>query len=533
MRSFRPAEIVRLLAMACLGALLGAVWATYQALASDDLGQGPLTLLLRDGRLAVNQGALAMLAAGLLGWAARWLVVRRQGWGEGGDRPAPGLASLCLLAAGAITLATLNAGPYLVPQPNVVLIVVDTLRADHLGVYGYQRDTSPNLDALARESFLYRNATSTAPWTSPAVGSILTGRYPPQIGITRRPIVLDQAIRRLPEVLQARGYETAGIVSHLYVGQKYNYQQGFAFWDESQAKGHTHVSSHEVTNRAIEFLRRVGERRFFLFLHYFDPHLDYMQHEKYDYSAGYSGPVRSGNDNTHELRKMAWSGRLKRRDIRYLHALYASEISYTDEHIGRFLDELKRRGLYDDALIIVTSDHGESLLDRPDRWIGHTVGVYGEYLNVPLILKLPGQREHRTIEEWVSIIDIPSTILSLTGPAKPRGMTLEGKSLTRPRSGRALFAQTRRTFSKDSVVLNGWKLIHSVKAQEQELFDLTDDPGERRDRLAAEPQVAAALSGLLREWRERMDAATAKVRAEEPAYTPEEIDMLRALGYTH
>jgi arylsulfatase A-like enzyme len=526
----RRAAIVQLLAMACFGALLGAVWAAYQALVIDDLGQGPLTLLLRNGRLPVNQGAAAGLAAGLLGWGVRRLVARR---GSGGDRPLPGPGLLCLLAAGAIAFATLNAGPQLAPGPNVVLVVVDTLRADHLGIYGYPRDTSPNLDALARESFLYRNAISTAPWTSPAVGSILTGRYPPQIGITGRPIVLDEAVRRLPEVLQARGYETAGIVSHLYVGSKYNYQQGFGFWDESQAQGHTHVSSREVTNRAIEFLSRSEERRFFLFLHYFDPHLDYIQHEKYDYSKGYSGRVRSGNDNTHELRTLAWSGQLKRPDIRYLRALYDSEISYTDEHIGRFLDELRRRGLYDDALIIVTSDHGESFMDRPDRWIGHTISVYGECLNVPLILKLPGQREHRLIEEWVSIIDIPSTILSLTGPANPRGMPLEGSSLTRPRSGRALFAQTRRTFSKDSVVLNGWKLIHSVEAREQELFDLADDPGERRDRLAAEPRVASALSGLLREWSQRMEAATTKVGAEEPAYTPEEIDMLRALGYTH
>ena len=112
-------------------------------------------------------------------------------------------------------------------------------------------------------------------------------------------------------------------------------------------------------------------------------------------------------------------------------------------------------------------------------------------------------------------------------------MPLEGTSLTHPRSGRALFAQTRRMFAKDSVVLNGWKLIHSVKAREQELFDLADDPGERRERLAAEPQVASALSGVLREWRERMEEVTTELGAEEPAYTPEEIEMLRALGYTH
>jgi len=273
----RRAAIVQLLAMACVGALLGAVWAAFEALLIEDLGQGPLTLLLRNGRLPVNLGAALGLAAGLLGWGARRLAVRRRG---GADRSARGLAFFCLIALGVIALATLNVGTHLVPGPNVVLIVVDTLRADHLGIYGYQRDTSPNLDALARESFLYRNAISTAPWTSPAVGSILTGRYPPQIGITRQPIVLDEAVRRLPEVLQARGYETAGIVSHLYVGRKYNYEQGFGFWDESQAKGHTHVSSHEVTNRAIAFLRGQRERRFFLLLHYFDPHIDYIQHEK-------------------------------------------------------------------------------------------------------------------------------------------------------------------------------------------------------------------------------------------------------------
>jgi arylsulfatase A-like enzyme len=530
---FRRAAIVQLLAMACFGALLGAVWAAYQALVIDDLGQGPLTLLLRNGRLPVDLGAAAGLAAGLLGRGAGRLVAQRRGSGDGEDRPARGLAFFCLLAVGAIVLAALNAGPHLVPRPNVVLIVVDTLRANHLGIYGYQRDTSPNLDALAREAFLYRNAISTAPWTSPAVGSILTGRYPPQIGITRQPIVLDQAVRRLPEVLQARGYQTAGIVSHIYVGRKYNYQQGFGFWDESQAKGHTHVSSHAVTKRAIEFLRRHREGPFFLFLHYFDPHFDYIQHEKYDYSEGYSGPVRSENNNCNELRQLAWKGQLTGSDIRYLRALYDSEISYTDEHIGRFLDELRRRGLYDDALIIVTSDHGESFVDRPDRWIGHTICVYGECLNVPLILKLPGQHGHRLIEEWVSIIDIPSTILTLTGPANPLGMALEGRPLTRPRSGRALFAQTRRWFAKDTVVMNDWKLIRRVKARQEALFDLAKDPDERQDRLAAEPQVATALSGLLREWREQMEAATTKVGAEEPTYTLEEIDMLRALGYTH
>ena len=178
-------------------------------------------------------------------------------------------------------------------RPDVLIVVIDTLRADHLGFLGYARETSPHLDALAADSILWRRALAHAPWTSPSVGALLTGLHPAALGYgdSRSPVRPDDRVLYLAEILRENGYQTEAIVSHTYVAAKLGFDQGFDRFDEGDAQGPGHVSSPSVTDKAIAALERPRRRPFFLFAHYFDPHFNYLRHEPFDFDPGYDGEL--------------------------------------------------------------------------------------------------------------------------------------------------------------------------------------------------------------------------------------------------
>jgi choline-sulfatase len=177
--------------------------------------------------------------------------------------------------------------------PNVILIVIDTLRADHVGSYGYSRDTTPNLDALSLDSTLFERALSSAPWTMPAVGAIMTGVYPNRLGVRNSPVALPRAWDSLATHLKNAGYSTGGLVAHTWVGEKLNFDRGFDHWDQENAKGHDGVSSPDLTQKAQRFFNENQQVPFFLFLHYFDSHYEYIEPEEQTYSQEYWGKLRS------------------------------------------------------------------------------------------------------------------------------------------------------------------------------------------------------------------------------------------------
>jgi arylsulfatase len=415
--------------------------------------------------------------------------------------------------------------------PSVLLIVIDTLRADHLGCYGYARNTSPSIDALARRSLLFRNAASAAPWTTPAMGAILSGLHPGAFGLTSEPVVLAPDLPSLPKSLQALGYTTYGVVSHFYIGRKYGFDQGFESWNEDHAGGHTYVSSPGVTDEALEALRRARARRpFFLFVHYFDPHYDYLEHE-HRFSADYEGDFRSHGDNMLELRRAALEGRFSERDVQHLNDLYDSEIRFTDDHVGRLLDWLERHDLYDETLIILTGDHGEAFLDRDDRWIGHTRTLFQELIHVPLLIKLPGSREAREIESQVSTVDLFPTVMDVVGAQPPFMPDLEERSLAGEPGERPAFAETQRWANLQMVARGRWKLIRDTKTGRSRLFDLRTDPRERTDLAQRMPSLVADLERQRERWDQRNQEQRRHRKAVEPQLTPEETLRLRGLGY--
>lgn len=419
---------------------------------------------------------------------------------------------------------------------NIILIAVDTLRADHLGFQGYERDVSPNLDALARDSIVFRKAISAAPWTTPAFVGVFTGSHPGALGFEGDPLLLPNEVPVLAQVLCEAGWQTAGVVSHSYVGVKYGFDRGFELWDERNAGGHSYVSSSNVTAAATRVLDELTDdaRPFFLFAHYFDPHSDYLEHADHKFSDDDTGEFRSEADNINDLIKLAAAGELDPASIQHIRDSYDSEIAYTDQQIGALLDSLEQRGLYRDSLIIFLGDHGEMLVERPERLLGHGMAVYQALVHVPLLVKLPGLTRVGRFDLPVSTVDVLPTVLDVVGhPAPPAGASL-ARSLLRVEAATAkpVFAQTRRDGFRDTVLEGKWKLIRDTQRETTELYDLTHDANESEDVASLNPTIVARMETLLANWHQELEASRQGIPTmAPPELTPAEKEQLRGLGY--
>ncbi len=421
--------------------------------------------------------------------------------------------------------------------PNVVILAVDTLRADRLSLYGHDRETSPNLDRLGRDSLVFDRAIAPAPWTTPSFAGVFTGRHPGELGIGFDPLPLPEEIPTLAEELSSRGYATAGIVSHFFIGTKYKFNRGFGFWDQRYAGGHATVSSDGVSGLASDCLDVLVEtdRPFFLFAHFFDPHYDYLEHQSFPFSEGYEGELHSGGDNFEELRSMAKTGQLTAQDREYLFDLYDSEVAFTDSRIGLLIDKLRDAGVYDDTLIIFVADHGEMFGERNDRWIGHTQFLFDELIRIPLVVKLPhaeGQPPRiGRIEKTVSLVDLMPSTLKLIDPSYSASRSVFPDSKGNL-SDLPVFSQTRRWRDLDAMYEGPWKLVYDRKTHRPLLYNLETDPGERRNVAQDHPKRLAKMREELDLWKKALGVGASKVSGQvAPTLTGEEMEKLRSLGY--
>jgi len=372
--------------------------------------------------------------------------------------------------------------------PNLLFIVVDTLRVDHVGSYGYGRDTTPVLDGLAAEGLRFEYAYASASWTKPSVASMLTGQFPSRHRVQKLEHRLPDESDTLAEILARNGYATAGVVSHKLLSSQYGFDQGFEHWVEDDARGHTHVSSDGVSDSAIELLGRLGddERPFFLFVHYFDPHFDYRPHAGIDFAGDAAGRVRGGQPIAELL---ALDPPPNEDEVRFLLGLYDEEIRFTDAAIGRLLDALRESGRGGDTLIVFTADHGEEFFER--GWLGHARTLYEEQIRVPLILRMPaGRRETGVVREPVSLVGLTPSILHVLGFERPGlDFQFQSESFLRPpapaagATPRGLFSEIdfgrrakrdelprRRSGHMRSLVRGRHKLIHDRHTDRFELY---------------------------------------------------------------
>jgi arylsulfatase A-like enzyme/tetratricopeptide (TPR) repeat protein len=400
------------------------------------------------------------------------------------------------------------------PKPairNVLLISIDTLRADHVSAYGFPRPTTPNIDAVAREGVLFKNVHTPVPMTLPAHVSMLTGTLPPTHGLR------DNLLSRLPEgsltlaeMLKARGFTTGAVVSTFVLDRRFGTSQGFDSYDDRFQAVHkigdlSERKGDEAARVATEWLDAHKDRSFFLFLHFYDPHDPYEPPEPF---------ATKWKDHPYE-----------------------GEVAFADHGVGEVVEKLKQLGLYDSTLVVITGDHGEMLGEHGE--LNHGFFIYEGALRVPLVVRVPkSEGAGRQIDHPASLIDIVPTVLSQVGaevPKEVQGVDLSPWIAGQGAGGaaRPLYAETvtpTRYYGANSligVIADGWKYIETSRP---ELYDLRSDPAEAVNLFAREPARADALGRTL------VAILTAAGRAPGPAPQSAALDeesrqRLAALGY--
>jgi choline-sulfatase len=440
-------------------------------------------------------------------------------------RPASALLAAVLLIAGGAWAFSKPAHPR-----RVLLVSIDTLRADAL-------QGTPGIEALARDSAVFTRAWSPAPWTLPALASVMTG-VSPQIhlatGLGDR---VPDRVTTLAEALRRRGLRTAAIVSSPLLGREVHLDQGFQEYTAfSSRAGESPAPPSRLAELASRWLRDRGKRDFFLWVHFYDPHTPWEPPASY--LKGLEPPPGMGPRLTAaEHLAIRLGERLPSPAEReWMRRLYEAEVRWADDAVGSLMAELKRSGLYDGTLIVLLSDHGEEFWDH--RGIGHGHTLYGELLRVPFLMKLPGSAP-RTVAIPVSTASVAATILDLTGtplsadyPAA-RSLTplLQGQSLP-PEP--LLATGLQKIEERQAVLFGDFKLIRWQTSGRLELYDVARDPGEKTDLSASRPDRVTEGTRLLDRFEAESDWARQRLgitRRERIPLDPEIMRRLQALGY--
>jgi len=419
-----------------------------------------------------------------------------------------------------------GASPTAPPAPpgDVLLVILDTTRADHLSSYGYSEITTPNLDRLAGDGTRYSNAWSQAPWTLPAVATILTGEPPYQHGAGRHegatfPIRDD--IPTLAERLQVTGYRTGAFINVIWCSPELSsLDRGFDRYDfaTSDASNVGQRSAEETTTAAIDWIDEIGSDPAFLVVHYFDPHLSYDPPAPYDgqFGGGLGRRVPPGFGSAGQVFGVRGGQiRLDERERKALVARYDGELAYTDAQFGRLRSELEARGRWDDALVVVVADHGEEFWDHGGFEHGHS--HHRELLRVPLIVKRPGDPGGTVAPERVRQLEIAPTVLSFAG----LDSTLPGFVLGQGSAAEAIAEGSLWSGDLYSIRTDAGTLMMRRSTGDTSFY-AADDPGEFQSG-----SVDPAMPGL----QERLDAIP-RPRVQAPSeMTDEQRARLKSLGY--
>jgi arylsulfatase A-like enzyme len=515
--------------------------------------------------------------------------------------PRLALGSL-LFAAACADVGCACADPAAAATPkraNVLLVVIDTLRADRLSCYGYARPTTPEIDRLAARGLRFERAYGTAPWTLPSTGSLLSGLQPDVHRATGFLASISPQARLLAQELSERGFETAAFIGNYFVQPLFGFDRGFESYNGDCMVDRAGINSGRLSDKALEWLARPRERPFLLYLHYFDPHYNYWEHQGFAFGGEDTDRVFSGED-IYELREHA--PHLDDADRARLDSLYDSEVAFTDHHVGRVLRRLEELGLSENTCVLLTSDHGEALGEH--GWIGHTIQLYEESVRVPLILAGPGiapgvrggepvqlddvfepllalatdanegaapldflsagSRLKRGLLDDEALLSVQITGLDEPGEARPRRITNRGAwrlLVDRDESGEEVYklfktdeprgrrrrrpedhpaelrmllqarqeefeercrelARSHAVITRRRALVKGaFKLIADEISGEVELYDLENDPGERRNLAGERGEQAAAMKRRIEQLVAAFESAAlpagAEVSAEE------------------
>jgi arylsulfatase A-like enzyme len=396
---------------------------------------------------------------------------------------------------------------------NVMIIGVDTLRPDHLGCYGYDRDTSPNTDRLAEDGVLFENVISQSPWTLPSFATVFTSLYPTQHGAGSLKSLMRTSFPPLAMILLKHGYSTGAVINAPALKREFGVNRGFESYDVNPPG--VERSADQVTADALKWIDLNREGPFFIFVHYFDPHLSYSPPAPYDtlFNPAYRGRLKNSFDiNEFPQARVTNFESMKvltPADWNHIRSLYDGEIAFTDMAVGHLIDGIEEMGLRRNTLIVFLSDHGEEFFEHEGFEHGHT--LYEELLRVPLVFSLPDALlQGVRINRQVRLLDVAPTILDLLN-IDP-GTHIEGVSLRPLLTGKgdvnassvsllppdvAYAEALLHGRERKSVTAYPWKLIYDTVNREEMLFNLEHDPGETDNVRAGEHEKCHLLEEVL------------------------------------
>lgn len=576
--------------------LRGALWLAYGLLAGALLIAA--RLVLRRGALAVAATAAAALL--VLPWL-NFAYLPRAGsaasvLGSAGALLAlaalvplvlrlPRLALIAALAFIAVGNALGGGGATKAPGAtaerqlpfNVVVVLIDTLRADHLGAYGYDKPTSPTFDGLAREATLFEGVTAQAPWTKPSVASLLTGRFVHHHGVVSSRDALADGAHTLAEAMRERGYRTAAFSGNPWITPEFRFDQGFdefesgramgpqltvlyrtlrrldrlthldlarrAFWGASANLGNSE-RDRQLTDAAVAWIgRQSASSPFFLYVHLIGPHdpydppLEYVRRFREPGWDGSKGPTKPPARVQTDFDTAAPLDDARRAA---LIAQYDGAIAFADDQLGRLVDALRRGGQLDRTLLVVTADHGEEFYEHRN-W-RHGNQLYNEVVHVPLMFRIPGQSQPARRSDLAMLVDLFPTLVSMVDGTPTEDKALDGRALFATGAASATATAFSEhwwleggTYSSRMVRRGGMKLMESrdeARGQDRtELYDLATDASEQRNLLenptAVSDKSVGELQGLLARFGDKVSVASA-VRVDMEQSTKER---LRQLGY--
>lgn len=434
-------------------------------------------------------------------------------------------------------------------SPNVVIFLIDSLKRDHLGVYGYERNTSPVIDMLAQEGIVYYNAISQCSWTSPSVSSLFTALYPSVHGVVHRGSkkshCLDYRLITLAEVFKNEGYSTGAFVANPNIIPGLQYHQGF---DEFFAEylREPDLRAPELNERAYQWIASNRKTPFFTYIHYMDVHTPYRPPEPYDkiFQSEFTKSLEK-----EEFYSLKNGGKEStKNNIDFFIDQYDGEIRFTDFHIGKFLELLDKLRVLENTIIIVTSDHGEQFFEHGNH--GHGWSLYGEEIRIPLVIRFPKSVANQINPQCrVGLIDLSKALMKMVGYGLPYGS--HGEDLFNMGATflkRNLFSEDLMPILKNveekgikyepnRIMINpkNLKAFFSLKSRHvYELYDLNHDSSERKNIEAKHSDLRLAIENYIRAWEKKRKQEKSLIGLREKSIDisdPDELNRLKALGY--
>jgi len=428
-------------------------------------------------------------------------------------------------------------------QPDIILITIDALRADHLGIYGYDRPTSPSIDAFARGAVVVRDHISQAPYTKASMASLFTGLFPTAHKVVTSSVtfaaamtghvesavpttdVLDSAVSTLAEELAAVGYQTVGLDTNPFLLREFGFAQGFGEYEFLSDEGSVVSSATDVAARALQAIdARDRARPLFVWFHVMEPHSPYTPAEAFRQMF----PPRSPPLIVPSETIQPWLMIQGSRDARVYEALYDAEVREADEALGRFFSGLRERHMMASSIVVLTADHGEEFFDHGG--FEHNRTLFDEMIRVPLIVAAPGlapaMREAQTQQ-----VDLMPTLAAQAGARVPDGLhgadiwpVLEGKS-----KGER-YAYSENPGSLYSLRTREWKFISTLQGGHH-LYRIDLDPGEREDLVGTHPEETERYRDLLVKILASAATAGKRLRGQSAPIQPRVLQRLKALGY--